>query len=445
MTDIIIYMGFSRIITVKMETFTKRQKLFLGIFSFINMCNALQYSLIAPFYPKEAEKHGITASQFGFVFGVYDLGLFISSLIFGTYLNIIDPTVLYFTGAITTGLACAAFGFLNQTNNKYIFLSLSYMLRILLGLGTSATFVASFTVIVQEFPVSVGISFSILETCFGVGLIIGPIVSGALYDLGGYSLPFLVIGITFIVITTASRTVFPEIKISASTSIFKLSQSFKALKILPVLIYNYIVFVSFFDIGFIQATLELHIRSLNLSPLGTGIVFISSGIGYVLTSPFWGHACDKHVDHLKTFICIGSLLKIFAFSLVGPAPFIPLSKSHGLCMLALALYGVGNGGMLIASFAAVQVTVINYGFPQDMSTFGVVTGIWIAFSALGGFLGPCIFGYLYDAIGFSWTSQILVAIHVFNIVMLSGLKLQKKKTIDFEKISRQTKAKSEIP
>ena len=373
-----------------MQTFTKRQKLFLAIFSMINLCNALQYSLLAPFYPKEAEIHGVTASQFGIVFGIYDLGLFISSIIFGKYLNDIGPTVLYFTGAVTTGLACIAFGFLNLTSNKYIFLSLSYVLRIILGLGTSATFVSSFSLIVKEFPESVGTSFSILETCFGAGLIVGPALGGALYEIGGYTLPFLVMGSIFttVAIITRARAIVPEVGKSESATFFNSSLISKALKVVPVLIYNYIVFVCYFDIGFIQATLELHIRSLNLSPLATGIVFISSGIAYVVTTPFWGQTCDKHVDLLEILICIGSLIKIFAFLLIGPAPFVTLRKSIGQCILALALYGLGNGAMLIASFAGVQASIIRHRFPQNMSSFGVVTGIWIAFSALGGFVGP---------------------------------------------------------
>lgn len=33
-----------------------------------------------------------------------------------------------------------------------------------------------------------------LETCFGLGLILGPTVGGALYEWVGYSLPFISLG-----------------------------------------------------------------------------------------------------------------------------------------------------------------------------------------------------------------------------------------------------------
>lgn len=40
---------------------------------------------------------------------------------------------------------------------------------------------------------------ALLETCFGLGLILGPTVGGALYEWGGYPLPFVVLG-TFLLL-----------------------------------------------------------------------------------------------------------------------------------------------------------------------------------------------------------------------------------------------------
>ena len=36
--------------------------------------------------------------------------------------------------------------------------------------------------------------FACLETFFGIGLIVGPTVGGALYSVGGYTLPFAALG-----------------------------------------------------------------------------------------------------------------------------------------------------------------------------------------------------------------------------------------------------------
>ena len=43
----------------------------------------------------------------------------------------------------------------------------------------------SFSVIAKEFPDRVATMFACLETFFGLGLIVGPSVGGALYEAGG--------------------------------------------------------------------------------------------------------------------------------------------------------------------------------------------------------------------------------------------------------------------
>ena len=48
--------------------------------------------------------------------------------------------------------------------------------------------------IAKEFPNNVATMFAILETFFGIGMIMGPTVGGALYELGGFTLPFVSLG-----------------------------------------------------------------------------------------------------------------------------------------------------------------------------------------------------------------------------------------------------------
>ena len=48
--------------------------------------------------------------------------------------------------------------------------------------------------IAKEFPDKVATMFATLEAFFGVGLIFGPSIGGVLYQVGGYTLPFAVLG-----------------------------------------------------------------------------------------------------------------------------------------------------------------------------------------------------------------------------------------------------------
>lgn len=50
-------------------------------------------------------------------------------------------------------------------------------------MGNAAFLTASFAIIAKEFPNNVATTFASLETFFGLGLIVGPTVGGALYQV----------------------------------------------------------------------------------------------------------------------------------------------------------------------------------------------------------------------------------------------------------------------
>ena len=77
----------------------------------------LLLSLQPAFYPTEAEIHGATPSQYGFVFGCSSLAAFLFGPIFGTYGERIGPKLLFNLGGLTQGLVGIAFGSLDYIEN----------------------------------------------------------------------------------------------------------------------------------------------------------------------------------------------------------------------------------------------------------------------------------------------------------------------------------------
>lgn len=107
--------SFSKSFTMPWQfNFTKRQWLTLAVMGLADFCNAICVSLQAPFFPNEAEKKGATATEYGLVFGVFELVVFIISPIYGQYINRIGPKVLFNTGIFTTGTSAILFGLLDR-------------------------------------------------------------------------------------------------------------------------------------------------------------------------------------------------------------------------------------------------------------------------------------------------------------------------------------------
>lgn len=95
----------------------------------------LLISLQPPFYPSEAEKMGATPAEYGFVFGIANLSLFLFSPVFGKYGPSIGPKRCFNMGAVMQGVSGFLFAFLPYVNATGLFLGLSYLLRFLEGLG----------------------------------------------------------------------------------------------------------------------------------------------------------------------------------------------------------------------------------------------------------------------------------------------------------------------
>lgn len=53
---------------------------------------------------------------------------------------------------------------------------------------------SSYTLMAALFPTRVASIFSYLEAAFGLGMIVGPTLGGAIYELGGFTFPFAVLG-----------------------------------------------------------------------------------------------------------------------------------------------------------------------------------------------------------------------------------------------------------
>ena len=72
---------------------------------------------------------GARPSQYGFVFGIFNMAAFITAPFFGRYGSQIGPKLLYNTGGIVQALTGISFGFLDYIDNTTTFLGLSYTLR----------------------------------------------------------------------------------------------------------------------------------------------------------------------------------------------------------------------------------------------------------------------------------------------------------------------------
>lgn len=103
-----------------------------------------------------------------------------------------------------------------------------------------------------------------LETLVGIDFIVGPTAGGALYEIGGFSLPFYVVGATLLVAGLGSLFVLPGIETATGDD----GQEQKGIGILSILKIPEVALAALSivststSMGYITATLEPHIRQV---------------------------------------------------------------------------------------------------------------------------------------------------------------------------------------
>ncbi|XP_054708869.1 MFS-type transporter SLC18B1-like [Uloborus diversus] len=384
---------------------------------YANFWMAASVSLQAPFFPQEAELKGATPTQYGLVFGVYELVVIIMSPIYGKLIPKISPKFLITAGVLVGGASCALFGILDYVPEGRTYIAMAFVVRIFEGFGAAALMTASFTIVAAAFPDSVATSFSLQETAFGFGLIVGPTIGGALYQVGGFLVPFVVNGAFLLFGCIILFFLLPSIEDSERHEGSRNLWSFIADG--GILSFTFSIISSLLFIGFNSATLEPHLRQFNLSPVLLGVIFVITGGIYAITTPIWGKICDKGTNPLLINIG-GYLMTCVGILLIGPVPFIPFHATLWTVIGSLVVIGLGLSAKLVSSFVGALQNTIERGFPDNLATYGMVSALFSTACSTGAFIGPSIGGFLLDNTGYRMGTVVIFSFELFFLCILSG-------------------------
>ncbi|XP_075235922.1 MFS-type transporter SLC18B1-like isoform X2 [Lycorma delicatula] len=413
--------------------FTKRQWLTLFAIGSVHFSSAICISLQAPFYPQEAESKNATATEYGLVFGSFEFVAFLSSPLLGKHIDSVGAKLMLNIGMVIASLSAILFGMLDYINDHNTFISLSFLLRMSESLGSTAALVAAFSITAAVFPDSVATTFATLEVFYGVGYIVGPTLGGLFFSIGGYKLPFVINGSAMLLLCFVVYLCLPHI--DRADSLHKKEASiFNILRVPAVLLNSVSCVATSISMGYYAATLEPHLRQFGLSPIAMGMMFIISGGTYALIAPIVGRLCDRWI-YPKRVIAVGCLLITTSYIIVGPAPFLPIPTTLPLCIIGLVVHGFGLASMMVPTFIDSICSAVDAGFDDDISTYGLLSGLWSSSFALGAFVGPSVAGVLYDTVGFRNGTLFVIIIHVLLFIsIVSFIIFEKKRTIPPKRI-----------
>lgn len=393
--------------------------------------------------------------------------MLVTSFWFGSIVERFRPNIISGLGLALTGLSTATFGLLTYLP-KYQFITGSLLLRIAESLGATAFATSSYSFVSACFPDHTATMFATLEMFFGLGVIVGPVVGGILYNLAGFLLPFFIQGtiitisgivllsepieklfnyqkqisqrnaenaeeqqnitdLHFDVNNVDANILMPEQNDQISPS-FSEDQNpvtlYRFLSSIIVVIDMFLIVTAVMLIAFIGATLEPFIRHQNLSNkiIYINLMFVALGASYSIFALFIGKFCDKFPSYQLLLLTIGSIITSIGEILLGPIPFIsetifkPNLWSIAGCLI---LFGLGAGCKQVAAYTHVSnYTIKKRKFPANQKTYALISGLFFFCLSFGGFIGPIVAGSLVQWWNFQYATFVMFVLELFVLLIL---------------------------
>src|SRR5690242_12600587 len=86
------------------------------------LCLLFYRSLIGPFFPNEAMRHGVSLTACGFILSSFPLSVVLSAPLWGYSVPFLGPKILIIGGGIITGACVACFALIDNLHGK-VFIS----------------------------------------------------------------------------------------------------------------------------------------------------------------------------------------------------------------------------------------------------------------------------------------------------------------------------------
>ncbi|XP_063435678.1 MFS-type transporter SLC18B1-like [Mytilus trossulus] len=310
-------------------------------------------------------------------------------------------------------------GVLNYIPDKTVFIVSCFFVRFLEAVGSAACLTSVYAIVARAFPKKIPSVMGVIEMCNGLGLMIGPALGSGLYQIGGFGLPFYTTGAMLILTGIFCFFAIPKPTDKEDTSSMSV---FILLKNPSIMITGLMILIAASGIGFLEPTLAIQLKELDLSTAEAGGFFVLLPFVYALSSPLWGFINEKK-DCGRWMMNIALIFAFLSFLMFGPTPLIPFIKSS-IAQLTISsiLFGMSMSCILVPTLPYILKSVSFEGHSKDgMAVYGIVAGFESASFSLGAFIGPLLGGIMVDNLKFP-TASTSYAFMFLIVALIGGIK-----------------------
>jgi len=391
-------------------------------------------SMLAPFLPQHIRNLDLDERWSGIVFSFYPIAVIVTTPVANTLVARHGRLLLIGLGLQVQAISAVVFGLMGDS------LAIMLLSRFLQGCGASASNLGIFALIADLFEDSLGQVMGLNELSIGAGFSLGPLIGSLLFDLGGFSMPFIICGALLTSLaammpvlcglsegaTTTDQIVNESTSAGSGSALERLWRicTYRLLAPAGLMLFGTVVW-GVIDSGFYTVHSQ---HDLRLDQTAVGINLAAASGAYALLGPCVGCIADK-IGYGVTMTAGGSI-SAGALLLLGPVG-KPACAALGQALqigdvgdglrrwwefTILVVLGCGQAGMLIPSLGAMKSTVP----PGDTSSTEACICLFNSFQQAGSVLGP----WLSSALGTKFNlGSGFIAASIFTYCGLFGKQL----------------------
>ena len=404
------------------------------ILFFMNMFSGMGFSILSPLFPSIGLKNGLTENVIGWVIGIFALSSTCITPLTPFLIKKFTRIKLLYISNFIQATCTLLYSLIYLINSFYGILITMFIIRIFHGFsgGINGILLYSLTISLSKSN-EVKKELGYLEIGWCLGIIIGPIFASIFYKIGGYPLPFLILGIFLFIPIYLTY----EISGEKTESNLKKEENPPFLKFLKYGEINYILglfFIGYIAQSFFFPCLTNHLENyFNLSVSISSLFFIIIEVSYVIILQFLDYITKKY--GLYGTSCLG--LFITSLGVIMIYPFPPIPKSLIFVIIGFILIGGGGVPIFIPGLIALNKNIKRIEQDVDeLSASDVTSAINFLIINIGDFCGPIIGGFFSTYLGFKYCCLVISCL-VLLYCLIFFLYFKMIIIHDFQKIARK--------
>ncbi|XP_067940195.1 MFS-type transporter SLC18B1-like [Watersipora subatra] len=414
-------------------------------------------TILFPFFPTIARQKGLSPTEIGIVFAVFDLTRFITAPVVGS-LDRLTTNRKYYRGPTSVwdlglwvlcswlllrnflklllvawfrpSVACSTQQLtLGQpevllvttlSNEPRMFLSICLVIRGAAGVGSAMLNVSGTSILMKASGYESASIVGFVETVNMCGYSVGPAIGAALFQLIGYTPMFCALGATLLLIFPIYGFLVPKVEETETAR----KHSFCSVCRIPGI---FLMFLSwtFLKLSSTSRTTQISsffMSKFDVSASAVGLLFAVWSVISIASSLTLAKFFNKKYSlYLLLFTWIIEVPFVLMTVPSFPFTYLTSGESHfwltfggmsGLSWLTMPLY--------VTPFpVALQLARLNGHTEDSLQTYGMLTGLMNCGLCLGSTIGPILSGVITSYLGFAWTQFIAAILTAFMATLIA--------------------------